>query len=238
MVWMRSLVLVAVLGVAGVVTFGAPAQTHAFSLTMSDGVNPAITVNDNNVPLGTGIDFSPVTGVILFQGSLGAFSIQLTVGTSNAPGTVKLAELTIVDLSLSTTGFSGTQTLTFTLEDAGFTLPSGTGLPMVSQLSMTNVPATTSATYQSFLDAQPGTVLNLTGVGGVQAVNTVDTGTPPFTLKSVTSLSLNGTGVGNSMSAQFTGVTAVIEWPSTASLLVGSVSVLGFGYVLRRRHSS
>src|SRR5687768_14366164 len=114
---MALLVGAAILGMSG--------SAHAgFSLKISDGTN-TVVINDNAAGTSSGstgspIDLGAASGQIIYAGAVGVFDINITTGTSNAPGTPTLAQLTINDITTTTTGFSGTQTLTFTLEDDGF----------------------------------------------------------------------------------------------------------------------
>src|SRR5262245_64206643 len=79
----------------------------AFVMTIADSDGNSYTVNDNNIPPGTALDLDPASGQIIFSGTLGAFNIQISVGTSNAPGTPSLAQLTINNTSISSAGFTG-----------------------------------------------------------------------------------------------------------------------------------
>jgi len=229
----HTLLIVAALVVA--YTLGAPAQAHAsFKLTISDSDGNTVIVNDNNLPPGTDADTFAQLGRIGFSGSIGVFDIAITTGTSNAPGSLTKSQLTINNTSITSTGFTGTKTLTFKLEDTGFTSPTG-DLTLVSQLSNIQLPVGgADVTYQSFLDANAGTALNLNTLGGVQNYTQVSVTSTPYTLTSITTVTV--TGMIADQTVQFTGLTAaVVPAPSSLVLCLASFPVLGLGWWLRRR---
>jgi len=125
----RILPLAAVL--LGIAMLGVPTQAQAaFTMTLADSDGNTLLINDNNLPLGSGSDISVQLGRIIYDGSLGSFNIQTSTGTSNAPGSSSLAQLTINNLSISTAGFTGDKTVTVTLQDTGFTNPLGPNLDL------------------------------------------------------------------------------------------------------------
>jgi len=229
MLRLRNFLPLVVALLVGATILGAPTQAHAgFTLNISDGSN-SVAVTDN----GAG-DLDPATGQIIFSGAIGVFNINITVGTSNAPGTPTLAQLTINNTSITTAGFTGNKTLTFSLQDTGFFLPTGTNLNLVSQLSTTQLPANTNVTYQSFLNAQAGTQLSLNTVGGATGVDAVSVTNTPFSLTSVSTFHIAGTGT--SETVQFTGLTAVaVPAPAGVVLALTGLPFLGLGCWLRRR---
>jgi len=232
----KFLPLVAVL-LVGAAVLGSPTQASAaFSLTISDSDGNTKTINDNNVPVGTALDLDPASGQIIFSGALGSFNIQMSIGTSNAPGTPNLAQLTINNTTISSAGFTGDKTVTVTIQDTGFFSPTGNNLNLVSELSTTQLPTGSNVTYQSFLNGNPGTLLNLNGVGGASANNGVSITTTPYTLKSVTSYIVHGTGTGTTLTVQTTGLTAVtVPVPAGLVLVLTGAPLAGFGAWLRRR---
>jgi len=223
----------------GVAILGAPAHAQAgFQMTLSDSDGNSVVINDNNSPLGSGLDLDAGTGRIVFSGALGAFDIQLDVGTSNAPGTPTLAQLTINNTSISTGGFVGDKTVTVTLQDTGFTSPTGP-TTMESQVSTTQLPANSNVTFQSFLNGNPGTLLSLNTVGGTRVGNDVNISTTPYTLKNVTTFTVHGQGVGTSLTVQTTGLTAVaVPAPPAVVLALTGLPFAGFGVWLRRRRKA
>jgi len=227
----KYLFLCAVL--VGTALLGAPTQADAaFTLTITDGTN-TVNITDN----GSG-DLSSNSGRIVFDGTVGLFDIQTSIGTSNAPGTATLAQLTINNLSISSAGFTGTQTLTITLQDTGFTSPTGKA-GLESQVSTTQLPANTTVTYQSFLDSFTGTQLSLNTVGGTRINEDVTISSTPYTLKSVTSYTITGQGANTTLTVQTTGLTAVaVPGPAGLALALVGIPVAGFGYWRRRQKLS
>jgi len=227
-----SLIVAALVGAA---ILGAPTQAQAaFKMTLSDSDGNSFVVNDNNIPLGTALDLDPTSGQIIFTGALGAFNIQISVGTSNAPGTPSLAQLTINNTSISSLGFAGDKTVTVTLSDTGFTSPTGL-TTMESQLSTTQLPANSNVTFQSFLNGNPGTLLNLNTVGGTRIGNAVNITSTPFTLANTTTYTVHGQGVGTTLTVQTTGLTAVaVPAPAGLVLALTGLPVAGFGWLRRR----
>jgi len=223
------------------VTLGAPSRADAgFKLTISDGSN-SVQVDDNVVygipPAGFANDLDPAAGQVIFSGVIGVFNINITTGTSNAPGTPTLAQLTINNTSITSAGFTGSKTLTFTLEDTGFTAPTGSGLFLISQLANTQLPSGSTVGYQSFLNGTGGTALSLNTVGGASASNAVSISTTPYTLKTVATVTVTGTG--GAQTVQFNGLTAVVV-PAPASLLLAlsAVPALGLGRLFRRKKAA
>jgi len=224
----------------GVAILGVPTQAQAaFQMTLADSDGNSITVNDNNLPLGTDPDLASQLGRIVFNGSIGAFDIQISVGTSNAPGTPSLAQLTINNTSISSAGFIGNKTVTLTLRDTGFFSPLGSNLALESQVSTTQLPANSNVTYRSFVNATPGTLLSLNTVGGTRISDTVSIGSSPFTLTSVTTFTVHGQGAGTELTVQTTGLTAVAV-PVPAGMLLGLTGIpcAGLGFWVRRRNKA
>jgi hypothetical protein len=224
----------AMLGVAiltGIVMFGTATPAQAgFKMTISDG-STTTTVNDNS-----GLDANVNSGQIVFIGSVGVFNINISVGTSNAPGTSDLAQMTINNVSISALGFSGNKTLTITLEDNGFTAPTGQAT-MESQLSSTQVPGGSNITFQSFFNNSPGTLLSLNAVGGVQASDHLSISSTPYTLMNVTTYNVQGRGT--PLAIQATGITTVhLPAPAGLVLALTGLPMLGGLALLRRRKAA
>jgi hypothetical protein len=178
-------------------------------------------------------------GLIGYLGSVGDFTIQCSVGTSNSATNTDPAQLTINNLSISS-GFAAgtTHTLTITLQDTGFTAPAvGQQAAMTSQLSTTAIPTGTGVTFQSFLNGTGGTLLNLTTApNGVSASDVVQIPSDPYTLANVTKYTVQGQGLGNMLTIQTTGITTVATpAPPGAVLALTGLPFLGLGYWLRRR---
>lgn len=218
---------------AGGGLLGLPSVARAdFELTIAEAGGPSVTVHDN----GTG-DLDSTVGSIVFAGSVGDFTIQISVGTSNASAGVLPAELTINNTSISALGFTGTKTLTITLQDTGFTVPAqGEQANLVSQVSTTQLPTGSTVTYASALNGVYGTQLQLSSVGGTANSESVITPSNPYTLTSVTTYTVQGQGLGTPISVQTTGLTAITAPAPSGLLLAGAgIPCIGFGAWLRRR---
>jgi hypothetical protein len=225
----RTIPPLLVAALTGAVILGSPTPADAgFKLTLSDGTTSTV-IEDNKAG-----DVATQEGLISFIGKLGLFEFQVTTGSSNAPGTESLAQLTINNLSIATKGFEGYKNLTITLEDTGFTSPEkGT---LNSQLSNTMLPGGSSVTYQSFVDGQAGKLLKLEGVGGVSDSQSISVSGTPYTIKSVTSYTIKGWGDNTPLALQSTGITAVAAPAPAGLVLAGSgVPFLGLvGWLSRR----
>jgi len=237
---MRKSFVAATVAAAALIGSASSADA-AFQLVITPTSGPSVTITDG----GAG-DLSGAVpdGLIIFNGGVGGFTINTTVGSSNAPGTPTLAQLTINSLSISSAGFVGTQGLTFTLSDTNFMAPgAGQNASLVTQLSTTQLPTGTSVTGQSFIGANlgsltGGTILNLNDVGGLKTSNTVTVPPNPFALENVTSVSVLGQGLGTELTVQVTGITAVaVPAPAGLILALTGLPVLGFGGWLRRRRT-
>lgn len=89
-----------------------PPPAHAtFSLTIAETGGPSITVVDG----GVGDLDGAANRTILFFGAVGDFNIDISAGTSNAPGTPNLAQLTINNTTISSLGFAGDKVLGLTV---------------------------------------------------------------------------------------------------------------------------
>jgi len=238
MIRFRNFMPLAAAALVGAAILGAPTRAQAgFSMTIAETGGPSVsyTINDNNTPVGTGLDVDPTTGNIIFSGVVGDFNIQISVGTSNAPGTPEIAELTINNTSISSLGFTGTRTVTVTLSDDGFTTPTGVQ-NLISQLSTTQLPTGTNVTYQSFVDGNPGGQLSLNTVGGASGTDSVNITSSPYTLTSVTTYTVTGQGAGHSLTVQTSGLTAVVvPAPAGAVLALTGIPCMSLGCWLRRR---
>ena len=238
MIRLRRLLPLAAAALFGATVLGAPTEAQAaFKLTIAESGGASVTIEDG----GSG-DLASQSGTIMFAGALGDFNIQLSMGTSTAnPNGIGPAQLTINNTSISSGGFSGTRTITITLEDTGFTSPGVGNGNMLSQLSTTQVPTGTSVTFQSILDNPgtgndySGTLLSLNTVGGSSANDFVEIGSSPYTLRNVTTYTMVGQGSGNMITVQSTGATVVTPAPAGLILALSGLPVLGLGCWLRRR---
>jgi len=224
MIRFRNFLPLAAAVLIGAATLGAPTQAHAaFTLTLHETGFSDVTITDNGVG-----DASLATGVISFSGSFGDFNVQVTTGSSNSTSGTQPAQLTINSLSI--TGASSSS-LRLTLTDTGFTAPSSGLAGVRNQLSSTQIPQGTTVTYQSTVAGTATPQLSLNGVGGVVGFASVNIGATPYTITSVTNLTLGAAGT-----VQMTGITQVaVPAPAGVVLALTAVPFLGLGSWLRRR---
>jgi len=203
----------------GAAILGAPSRAQAtFTVTITDGTNTIVSNTKGS-----------------YSGTVGVFDIQGGFTTSNAPGTPNLARFSDSNTAVSSSGFSGTKTLTITVED-DFTAPIG-GNGLKSILSVGQLEpggGTATVTYQSFLDAFAGTTLSTNAVAAGLTVEDHVVTSGPFHLKSVTTYTITGTGVGHEIDIQSTGITSVAPAPAGLVLVMSALPVMGLGWVRRR----
>ncbi len=221
----KRLTLMALL--AGAIIMGVPPPAGAdFRLTLHQDGFADRTITDNSI-----YDLSPTTtGVIVYSGTFGTFTITAEIGTSNSTAGVEPAALTINQLSIASPSGG---TLTITLSDDGFTAPqAGQQVAMRSQLSSTSLTSGGSVSFQSYLEGVGGTVLTLgtANPNGIEATDIRMLGATPYTLSNVTTVTLAPSGV-----LQSTGTTTVMN-PAPAGLVLAltGVPLLGIGAWLRR----
>ena len=140
--------------VAGTCALLALASAQAVpTLRISDGINPDIIVVD-----GGGNDSSAMAGVVLFNGAIGNWIVNV-VTTLTKP-TVGSAQVPYLDLNSQnvSTGTGGTLTITFFDTDFGPTSPSG----MLASIGGTK-PSSGTVSYNTFVD--DANVGNTSGLG-------------------------------------------------------------------------
>jgi len=144
----------------------------AFKLELSDGLT-TVSVTDN----GTG-DLDSTPGQILFAGTVGGFTTNLTGGLSNRIVGGDGASLQLQSIDIRNGGPSGT--LTLRLTDTSFQLPAGDQqLNSALALTFTKSLAGNSANFQSFIDPNnlefatttPAMTLAFTSPGSVTPVS-------------------------------------------------------------------
>src|SRR5262245_54551123 len=108
MIRARKLVLFMAAVLVCIAFLGTSPQANAdFTLTIKEeGVGGSTVVIHDNDP---GLDSDSKSGRIVYSGATSSFDIQISVGTSNSPGTPNLAQLTINNTSISSAGFTGTK---------------------------------------------------------------------------------------------------------------------------------
>lgn len=165
--------------------FGVP-SAHAVPLTpltltlSSGGITVIVTDEFLGLP---DTDLNPAAGSIVFDGAVGNFLVNLTIGSSYpAIGGPALAELNLQSFNVSSS--AGGQ-LTIGLSDIGYGSPlsgffvaPGTGLSTLSAATgfMSNAAAGSTVTLESWLDTS-----NSGGAAGTQVLGgTADASAPTF----------------------------------------------------------
>jgi len=213
----------------GLAALAGPRSAHAtLTLTLQSGAT-TLTITDNVSP-----DAAPALGTIVWSGVFAGFDVESDIASSNALSGLLPAQITINNLSI-TSNSAGAATLTVTVQDNGFTAP-GVGPASVSnQLATTQLPSNVTVNYSGFVNGtQVGSTLSLNTVDGTTGSGTTSV-TSPYTLKSVSSFSVNGAN----KTVQFTGITTVspIPEPGTVAMALTGLPVLGLFWVRRRRHA-
>jgi hypothetical protein len=169
---------------AGVAALMVPALAQAaFKLELSDGVT-TVSITDNGVG-----DLNNLPGQILFAGTVGGFTTNLTGALSNNPGTADGASLQLQSIDIRNGGPSGT--LTLRLTDTGFLLPVGDRqLDSALALTFTKSAAGDSASFQSFADTS--NVEFGTGTSAVSLAFTSPGSVAPVSASGSTNLALGG----------------------------------------------
>lgn len=211
----------AAVSAAMVVLFATAGRAKAtFEMQLSDGVGDNVTIYDN----GTG-DLSPTLGEIMFSGSVGNFTINVTTGFGSpvlAPGTLDLS-----NVSVTTTGGG---TLTITLSQDGLTAPApGLNTSFGGTLSSLGGGAaspTSGLTFQSEVISGAGSiVIQPIAASGSQfngAGSASGSITDPYKLVEQVKMTL-----GQGEITSFDQSTTIAPVPSTMVLVVTAAPLLG-----------
>lgn len=237
--YLNKVSLLAALTLAGLTAIPAQA-TLVVRVTDSVGTQ-TFQVGNANCPGCT-------ANAILATAADAAFTVNLQIATSNAPGGPAI--ITVDNIITSARGSTGVpNTLKVEVSDTGFLLPSGTAA--LVQRGTTNEPALGFATGTVSSTGYYGTG----GTGNVlfcQAVGTCSANTgalnfpsfalntqqdqnnvnfvTPFSLDEVINYSFTSTGVG-----QYTANLAAVQVPEPASVVFLATMALGCGGLLRKK---
>jgi len=199
--------------VAGLMAVSLLPAYGSMTMTLSDGI-PADTLVITDGGAG---DSSPITGQILWVGTIGVWNINVDTGDSKPV----IGSTTQPMLSVNATaGSTGAGTLTITLADTGF----GPVTPDTSTFSVNTTAnniggtATASGTVKGFSSstATLSTLNAVTVYGTASGLNT-----SPWSMSEV--LTINNTG------AQLDNVAATLAVSEPTTMVAGAMLLLPFG---------
>ena len=242
-------VFLATMAVCGLSLWGGVTGAEAAMIvTLSNGASTA-SITDNLAG-----DSNPNSGQITYVGAVGNFSTTITIATSNSPGTSTGAILQMSSIDVRNVSNSP-QTLSITVGDTGFTIPTGAFLGSAYGGTMTNAQIGDSTSFQSFADTsntpsgQSGPTVTTTGaqsfvlVTGIspKSFNTADATAPfvsagAYSLTNVTLITLSPdaqSNVSGTTTVTVSGSGSGVPEPATAALLAPGVLAL----LARRRRA-
>jgi len=213
--------------IAGV-ALGSRASIIVCDLTISDGVDPSITIIDNN----TG-DLNPTTGELTLSTNIGVWSLSISTGIT----TPVLGSLTnpVMDLVIQASS-TGAGSLTYAFSQNAFSPAPGTLNAAVSGQVISGAP--TKVDYSVYGDTGNSlgaltTLLATTGTNSLP-ISTSTSGaenlTTPFSLTEVVQLTASGASA-VSVDASLN----VIPEPSSAALTFLGLALFVVGLAYRRR---
>lgn len=196
----------------------------AVTLTISDGVNPDITIAD-----GDAADLDPTSDAVFAVQTIGGFSV--TFGTSS---TVTPAEAFLQDFSLRVSGSGGPLTISVT-EDYDLTGSSSTS-PLLGEFDIT--PTTINGTLAANVVVSQGGDTGVIFDGDVSgdesaSVSLAPPIDPSLTFAVMTTYTFDDVGPG--LGTSFDAVTSVSAIPLPAPILMLLAAAGGLVLVARRR---
>jgi hypothetical protein len=139
---LKRLIVLGMVVLGGLIGMQTSSYAASFALLLEDGVNPAITINDGGLG-----DLDSRAGVIVFNGSIGVWTLNVSTGlTYPEAGSPAAPYLDLNSLNSST----GAGTLDIYLSATDYTRPGGAVL---------NVGGTTAGTAEFSAYYDPGNAL-------------------------------------------------------------------------------
>jgi hypothetical protein len=219
--------------VVSLAIIGVALDAHATvgaSLSISDGVDPVITIFDNGVG-----DLNPAIGELTMSTNVGVWSVSVSSGlTKPALGGSTNPVMDLVVQASST----GAGSLTYTFSNLGFGPASGTLNAAVSGQVISGAPTTVGYSVYGDTNNVEGALTTLLATTGTTPlpVATSSSGAlalaSPFSLSQVVKLTASGASA-VSVDASLN-VTPIPE-PSTAALTFVALAFLAVGFAHRRR---
>lgn len=242
---LRSAMLLALLTL-GLAVSNAEAGSITLRLTASGGTG------------GTTGDITLLPNQTQYTGTVGSFTVLVSLGTSNNPGNPSFANIRISEATITnTTPLIGTvdTTLEILLSQTDFTAPAGPSLALDSSATanFNNAPSGDEVEFTSYIDDSntlfgtaiasptvtltvpscsplPGCTVALSGNAAVTYVAV----TPTFSLTNRTIVTLSP----GSIELAGSGSTVVSQVPEPTSLVLLGFGLLGAGFARRRKSVS
>ncbi len=219
--------------VVSLAIIGAALDAHAAvgaSLSISDGVDPVITIFDN----GAG-DLNPAIGELTMSTNVGVWSVSVSSGlTKPALGSSTNPVMDLVVQASST----GAGSLTYSFSDLGFGPAPGTLNAAVSGQVISGAPTTVGYSVYGDTNNVEGALTTLLATTGTTSLPVATSSSGPLALASPFSLSqvvkLTASGASAVSVDASLNVTPIPE-PSTAALTFLALAFLAVGFAHRRR---
>jgi hypothetical protein len=215
---MKRLLVRAALAVVAAVAVAAPSQA-AFSVTLSNGVDPSVTITDG----GAG-DLNPLAGFILIgPTNFGGYSLSGGISSSFVSGTN--AELQQSELSV--TNVNGANPITITAFNTANTNPTGP-VGVETRLTVLNFQGDGTVSSNTGIDAAALAPVSTTNAAGL-FINTTNAVAPgSYTFSNRVTLSL---AQGANVDVQARSILAPVPAPS--ALLLAGLGVPALGLIRR-----
>jgi PEP-CTERM motif len=218
-------VSLAIVGIAGI-AHGIPVGPI---LSISDGVDPVITINDNLAG-----DLNPTVGELTLSTNVGVWSLSISTGVSKP----NLGSSTnpVMDLVIQASS-TGAGSLTYTFSDLSFSHGPGTLNSTVSGQVIYGLPTTVDYSVYGDSNNVAGALTTLLTTTGTNSLPVVASASGPLTFASSFSLSqvVQLTASGASAVSVDASLNVIPE-PSSAALAFLGLGLLIVG-LAHRRHS-
>ena len=214
---------------AAILAFALAGEARAvLTLNLStDG--SSVTISDN----GAG-DLNPLLGAVTFSGPLGVFVVNVTTGVSYP----LLGSPTTPEMSLSSLNLTSTSggTLTVSLSQVNFaTSGQVTFLANLGGAAVTDGPAA-SISYDTFLGSNNQLFSTSTPLTGIDVTGGAFSGSDTATVNTTANYSLTQVATFNLPGASdLISVTAALQVPEPATLLLLGLALAGLGFYSRLR---
>jgi hypothetical protein len=223
----RKFFVTAILG--ALASMASPGTSKAaFTVTLHEVGFTDVTITDNGVG-----DSDPNAGYIQTNQAFGDFFIVANFATSNSADNVSPAQLGIQNTDATTNRtFTGTKTLTITVEDTNFNAP-GSGWDKVTT-ALQALSNGGTVTYQTYVDGDAGTLQSLSAIGTKTGTDYTYVGSTPYSIKGVLTITMSAGVRSFRVQGDSTVEPGVNPVPAPGGLILAATAVPFFG-LLRRR---